>query len=462
MRLRSTNRLARNRRSRDTESSSSLRDGAPGVAEEPAPTPHGWPVAAFLALPILGGLWLTASVEAMSAFGLLGSRTAWAVFWLASAAGAFVVFPRIHRRLEDQYPSTVHKPPQWLVITVGGILALTFAVAIVAPPNNWDSMAYHNARVMEWWDHGDLTYWYTPDYRQLSMPPLASYFKLALLGLTGNDWLFNLVQWYFFLLAIAAAIQGDVLPLHRPHAYRRRRRRVEPWVAIGCGQAPGMGPGRSARLQPCRDRERRPVVEELGKVRVGPWPTNWRREAICISRRWSGRCGEDGSFPAPRDAALHLDSLRFVGLTSDDLVILVKGVHRWLGVDLNHKALTFSKNFESIHYSSLIHEDLAGCTWQFLLAVLAPFAALRVARSRLDRRVWIFFALGWAAWLFHCVAIRWMPYNSRLQLPILIWLMVPVAAVFGAKPRWTRVSLGGVALLLLSSTPVLSSTRLGP
>ena len=79
----------------------------------------------------------------------------------------------------------------WALATVGGILLLTFLIAIISPPNTWDSMTYHNARVLEWWDHGDLSYWYTTNDRLLRMPPLASYFKLALFGLTGNDLLFN-------------------------------------------------------------------------------------------------------------------------------------------------------------------------------------------------------------------------------------------------------------------------------
>ena len=98
------------------------------------------------------------------------------------------------------------RPPPGLAFAVpGAVLAATFVVALAAAPNNWDSMVYHNARVMEWWDHGSVAPWDTPSERQVRMPPLASYFKLAFLGLTGNDLLFNLVQWAFFAFAILAA-----------------------------------------------------------------------------------------------------------------------------------------------------------------------------------------------------------------------------------------------------------------
>jgi hypothetical protein len=106
----------------------------------------------------------------------------------------------------------------------GAVLAATFVVALAAAPNNWDSMVYHNARVMEWWDHGSVAPWDTLIDHQVRMPPLASYFKLALLGLTGNDVLFNLVQWAFFAFSIlaAAALAARLVPSGR----------AGPWAAL--------------------------------------------------------------------------------------------------------------------------------------------------------------------------------------------------------------------------------------
>ncbi len=162
-------------------------------------------LATVLALPVLGGLWLTAGVEALSALGLLGNRAAWGAGWALTAATGLFGIPRLFRGPDAGVSRGLTRPPAWAVALVGTILALTLFVALVSPPNNLDSMAYHNARVMEWWDHGNLTYWTTSIDRQLRMPPLASYFKLALYGLTGNDFLFNIVQWGFFLLSILAA-----------------------------------------------------------------------------------------------------------------------------------------------------------------------------------------------------------------------------------------------------------------
>ena len=176
---------------------------------------------AFFAAPIVAGLWVVAWVEALSALGAAGSRAAWGLFWAATAAFAAAGFAAVRRAARTR---PIPLPPVAALAVPGAILAATFVVALVAAPNNWDSMTYHNARVMEWWDHGSIAPWDTPIDRQLRMPPLASYFKLAFLGLTGNDVLFNLVQWAFFAFSIlaAAALAARLVPSGR----------ASPWAAL--------------------------------------------------------------------------------------------------------------------------------------------------------------------------------------------------------------------------------------
>ena len=176
---------------------------------------------AFFAAPIVAGLWVVAWVEALSALGAAGSRAAWGLFWAATAAFAAAGFAAVRRAARTR---PIPLPPVAVLAVPGAILAATFVVAVVAAPNNWDSMTYHNARVMEWWDHGSIAPWDTPIDRQLRMPPLASYFKLAFLGLTGNDVLFNLVQWAFFAFSIlaAAALAARLVPSGR----------ASPWAAL--------------------------------------------------------------------------------------------------------------------------------------------------------------------------------------------------------------------------------------
>ena len=176
---------------------------------------------AFFAAPVALGFWVVAWVEGLSAAGLAGSRGAWAGFWAATAALGAAAIAAFWRALTER---PVRPPPALAFAVPGAVLAATFVVALAAAPNNWDSMVYHNARVMQWWDHGSVAPWDTPSERQLRMPPLASYFKLAFLGLTGSDRLFNLVQWSFFAFTIlaAAGLAARLVPSGR----------AGPWTAL--------------------------------------------------------------------------------------------------------------------------------------------------------------------------------------------------------------------------------------
>jgi len=488
----------------------------------------------FVALPVVAGLWLTAVVEILSWLHLLGNRPAWAVCWAVTTAAGVVAVPRLHRILAGGVSPHLAPPSGWAIALVGGVLVLTFFVAVVSPPNNWDSMTYHNARVMEWWDHGDLGYWYTTIDRQLRMPPLASYFKLALLGLTGNDVLFNLVQWWFFLVSILgafllaarlspggrassiAAVLVATLPMAILQSTSTQNDLVVAgywlvaalfflrafdlsapaptvnfllgsaavglsWLAKGTGLL-FTGPVLTLALVAASRRVKRSTgtarrswlrAAVLGAllvvlINVGQWGRN---------KAWFGAVtpasveivrpvdyldsGIAGGFKLAasqlvRNAALQLDSLRFAGLSPGRLIQFVEHLHRWIGVTTDEPALAFqSVRFSSIRGQFLTNESTAGCTWQFLLACLTPGLACLDRRLRTRRLFWWMLALGSVSWVGLCLAVRWMPWNQRLQLPILIWFMVPAGCAVGAMrlPRW--LVLAGAAFLFVAAVPCL-------
>lgn len=91
----------------------------------------------------------------------------------------------------------------WLErLILGGIilvLGTTLATALIAPPNNWDSMTYHMPRVMHWLQNQRVAPYPTSILRQISFPPgnaaLISHLQL----LSGGDYFANLVQWLAFV-----------------------------------------------------------------------------------------------------------------------------------------------------------------------------------------------------------------------------------------------------------------------
>ena len=84
------------------------------------------------------------------------------------------------------------------LILVGIVLIILLVgfVAVIAPPNNWDSMTYHMARVMHWIQNQNLAHYPTYYSAQLVHPPLAEIGIMHLQILSGGDRFANLVQWF--------------------------------------------------------------------------------------------------------------------------------------------------------------------------------------------------------------------------------------------------------------------------
>lgn len=96
------------------------------------------------------------------------------------------------------------------------VLLMVFVQGLVYPPNNYDAMTYHMARIPEWISHASLAPYPTSIYRQIYQPPFSSYFILNLNLLSGNDYLSNSVQLFFLLLTVnATTLVMDALGISR-------------------------------------------------------------------------------------------------------------------------------------------------------------------------------------------------------------------------------------------------------
>jgi hypothetical protein len=91
----------------------------------------------------------------------------------------------------------------WSILII--ILIPLLILAIVIPPNNWDSMSYHMTRVEEWRQNLNIYPFPTSNIRQVNYPPLAEYIILNLQVLSQSDYFANLVQ-YFSLLGSLSLI----------------------------------------------------------------------------------------------------------------------------------------------------------------------------------------------------------------------------------------------------------------
>jgi hypothetical protein len=91
------------------------------------------------------------------------------------------------------------------VAAIGVLLAYELVLALTVPPNNWDSLTYHLARVAAWYHHGGI-YWVpnAPTDRINEFQPLAEQEVLYLFVATGGGALFALPQLVALLAAMTA------------------------------------------------------------------------------------------------------------------------------------------------------------------------------------------------------------------------------------------------------------------
>jgi len=69
-------------------------------------------------------------------------------------------------------------------------------IALVSPPNNWDSMTYHMSRVVHWIQNRNVAFYPTHISRQLSQNPWAEFAIMQFQILCEGDRFANLVQWF--------------------------------------------------------------------------------------------------------------------------------------------------------------------------------------------------------------------------------------------------------------------------
>jgi 4-amino-4-deoxy-L-arabinose transferase-like glycosyltransferase len=74
------------------------------------------------------------------------------------------------------------------IVTIG-------LIAIIAPPNNWDSMDYHMSRVAYWIQNHSVAHYPTSYTPQLYQNPWSEFVILHFQILSGGDYFANLVQW---------------------------------------------------------------------------------------------------------------------------------------------------------------------------------------------------------------------------------------------------------------------------
>jgi hypothetical protein len=146
----------------------------------------------FLAACTVWGVVIAALTEGLSLFEAISFPplvTAWALISVGAAILFWVSEPRAAMvSVRSAFSGIPRGASQRILLSgIGVILLLTACVALISPPNNFDSMTYHLTRVLNWMDRHSVRHYPTHNLRQLYMGPWAEFAILHLQALSGGD-----------------------------------------------------------------------------------------------------------------------------------------------------------------------------------------------------------------------------------------------------------------------------------
>lgn len=167
---------------------------------------------------VVGNTEMLSLLKTINYWGILVSWLILAIALLSyiisqrSSASLFIKANQIALKTGFQKLTVVNKI---LIIVVTVLLTGIFAQALLYPPNNWDSMTYHMARIPSWLAHQSVAHYPTDIIRQLYQPPFAEYVIMHFSVLAKSDMPANAVQ-LFYLLGCLVVLLAIIDNLRMP------------------------------------------------------------------------------------------------------------------------------------------------------------------------------------------------------------------------------------------------------
>jgi len=164
---------------------------------------------------LLFGCLLVAITELLSALQQLNFKGLFISWGLITLINCRYLYPKrtviVNRisLLKVEYSKiwlTLSLYEKTLVAFVALLLAMIGIQGIVYPPNNWDSMSYHLARIASWVSHETVYHYPTHVLRQIYQPPFAEYVIMHFNLLSKSDYFANSVQLIFLFLTIISVL----------------------------------------------------------------------------------------------------------------------------------------------------------------------------------------------------------------------------------------------------------------
>jgi len=478
---------------------------------------HSWRDSILFAA-ISWGLLLIAITECLTIFKSITFAwllTAWGIVAIALAAINYFL-------IKKSKPAVTFKVSAFEVVLLSAIALIaitTGIIAIMAPPNTWDSMTYHLSRVMHWQQNHSVAHYATHCIRQIYSLPWAEYAILHLQVLSGSDRFASLVQWFnmlgsllavsliaksfgairrgqIFAAAICAAIPMGILQASSTQNdyvltfwllcfvyFGLLSTKQWKWYYV-CASGVALGIAFLTKgaayiyawpflfwfifrwIRKLRWQFWKPVFVILFLALVVNGGFFYRNYALFKKPMVSGHLEmmndplslETFVSSVTKNVALHLSSHKKE--VNAKIESAVKSFHEFLDVDIDSPGLNYvNRQFYIPH--TLFHEDTTGNLLHLLLIVLT--AGLWLIMKDLRRLSGfagyaISITLGF---LLLCFLSKWQVWNSRFHLAIFV-LWSPLIALMFDKVWNRKVANVLVLLLFLLSLPWVFLNRSRP
>lgn len=420
---------------------------------------------------------LTSTLRQFSFTGLF-------VGWFVTSAILAVVVKSQTPKAITPIVANGDKLTPYLKLLLIGVTAIVFAIgliALIAPPNNWDSMTYHMGRVVHWIQNRSVAHYPTHIIRQLHPGPWSSFAIAHLQILSRSDRFANLIQWMSMIgsligvSAIAnqlcAGVRGQVfsvvvcatIPMGILQASSTQNDYVLAFWLICLSYcvleaiqskfetqwvlAAGVGLGLAILTKGTAYLYAFPfclwlLFAGFHRVQFKVWKPmlGFGATAIAINighylRNWGvfgsflGKSGQGlEAFSLSiflsnilRNIALHLSTpVRSINLITIDAV---ESLHRLIGIDVSDPRTTSPVGYRFDIHSLINHEDLAG-NFIHLLLFICVTVIFFIGKNSIKHRQRYFLITYWLAilcgFLLFCALIIWSPWRSRLHLPLFV------------------------------------------
>jgi hypothetical protein len=471
---------------------------------------------AIMAAALIWGVLLTAFTEIPSllhGFSLAGLAFCWGAS--VGACGWLVWRQKAPKETKEKFQE--HAPHLWRNVWVWCIVfivATVGAIALISPPNNWDSMTYHLGRVLHWIQNQSVDHYPTNIPRQLYSGPWGGYAIAHLQILTGSDRLFNFPQWF--------AMVGSIIGVSLIAKQLGADSRGQILAALICATLPiGILQGSGTQtdyivafwmvgfayftLKTLQEQCTLAYVPYLGASLglavltkgtgylyalpfciwlgiSGFWQLRWRLwkpilgvGAIALALNlayyarnyaWFGSIlgsseqqqteGFNLAFLISgivRNLALHISTpVRSINL------ILINAIEQFhevvLGISVEEPSITSPPGQNFGLHSLINHEDLGGNGLHLLFAFLAVGYFL-IKRRQLPRRqqyfLGVYFIAVAAGFILFSTLIAWSPWRSRLHLSVFVLATAFIGTVFGNLIQRRLLANSLAGLLFVSS-----------